>query len=729
MTLPTAPQSPKMPRTVPTPFVPRYRLEPHARYIIDGTLEFVAHSSDDHGHVLRRVDNPNLCESFTHAVFAELLDEGRMNIVRDYHRASAAAVRLEGPERLITELAPKRRERLLARKDVCDAFLRAEAAGETSRADVPMKAFIKRYAMGILEKAVEQGRCGSDDIIVKRPPSPTALRKWLRKYEACGFDAMSLRDGYGRSGNRMPRLESEERALMREIAERYASRLQPTKATLYIDLVDAVRKENLKRRATGERLLKKPSRAAFERVISGLDPFMVCAGREERRRRARSSSSSAAASTCPGRSSGWRWMPGQFPPGHSRGCRRLVQALPEIRAEVGRRRLLLSVAIDCYTRCILAARIIDSNTSTAAVSTIAMAVMDKSRFAEAAGCVTPWDQCGTGETYATDNDKAYTAYETRASVTDMGSEMLFPPAGTPQNRARIERFFRTIHKQLVALFHGRSFENVVAKGDYESEANAVIDADELGRAIVRWIVDVYHNTPHEGLGGETPRNCWIRTTRLHPVLPPPDPDVCRHIFGITVERRITNSGVRVLGLNYQSEEIQRLRRVAQQKPVLVRIDEGDLGYVSVRAEDGWLTVPCVKAGFNGVPLERWVATERALRREHADMARLSEEVVLQALADIKAFSASATQRAGIASPIITSTDVDRLERDRFRTFSFDRGPEDGPAVFDPVDVAMEDDADTPCRTDAAQMPGPDGRGSGAPEGDDGTKEDDYGMED
>jgi putative transposase len=303
-----------------------------------------------------------------------------------------------------------------------------------------------------------------------------------------------------------------------------------------------------------------------------------------------------------------------------------------------------------------------------------------------------------------------------------------PPAGTPQNRARIERFFRTIHEMLVALFDGRTFENVVAKGDYEAEANAVIDADELGRAIVRWIVDVYHNTPHEGLGGETPRNCWIRTTRLHPVLPPPDPDVCRHIFGVTVERRITNTGVRVLGLHYQSEELQRLRRVAQQKPVLVRIDEGDLGYVSVRTKDGWLTVPCVKAGFDGVALEHWVATERALRRERADMARLSEDVVLQALADIKAFSASATQRAGIASPIITSAAVDRLENGVFRTFSFDRGPGDGPAVFDPAEIGIEE-ATTPAIQAESRADDGQDEASDEPEGPASTGDDHYGMED
>jgi putative transposase len=613
-----------------------------------------------------------------------------------------------------------------------DAFLREEEAGKVSRSDASMKVFIKTYVTEQIARTLADGRCGQEDVPIKRPPSPTALRKWLRKYEACGFEAMALRDGYGRSGNRVPRLEIEERLLMREIAERYASRLKPTKASLYLDLVSEIRTRNHERGKTGERLLKKPSRAAFERVIASLDPFIIYAGREGEAA-ARKKFFIVRGGLDVSRPlerveiDDWR-IPLQVIL-ESAGVWATLS--PERKAAVIRRRLWLSVAIDCYTRCVLAARIIDNPSSTATVATIAMAVGDKSRFAEAAGCLTPWDQGGTMETLAADNGTSNTAHETRAAVADLGSEMLFPPAGTPQDRGRNERFFRTIHDRLVSLFHGRSFENVVAKGDYDSEANAVVDADEIGRMIVRFLVDVYHNSPHAGLGFETPRNCWIRSTRLHPVLPPPDADVCRHIFGITVERRITNSGVRVLGLGYQSEGLQRLRRVAQQKPVLVRIDEGDLGSVSVRTKDGWLTVDCVRPGLEGVSLERWVATERALRREHADMARLTEDVVFQALTDIKAFSISATQRAGIACPIITSADVDRLERNVFRTFAFDRGVESGPEVLDSVDTAMEDDAGTLPIADnnAAQTGSNENTTLDEPSGAEGMGEDNYGMED
>ncbi|MXQ12354.1 Mu transposase C-terminal domain-containing protein [Microvirga makkahensis] len=519
---------------------------------------------------------------------------------------------------------------------------------------------------------------------------------------------------------------------MHEIAQRYASRLKPTKASLYIELVDAIRIKNLERRKTGERLLKKPSRSAFERVLASLDPFFVYAGREGEaaaRKKFFIVRGGLDVSRPLERVEMDDWLIPLQVILEDAGV--WASLSPELKAAVNRKRLWLAVAIDAYTRCVLAARIIDASSSAAAVATIEMAVNDKSRYAVAAGCQTPWDYYGCMETLSTDNATVYTAHETRAAVTDLGAEILFPPAGTPQNRARVERLFRTIHDQLIALFHGRSFENVTAKGDYNSEVNAIFVPEELGHVIVRWLVDVYHNTPHEGLGGETPRNCWIRTTRLHPVLPPPDAAVSRHIFGITVERRITNSGVRILGLHYQSEELQRLRRVARQKPVLVRIDEGDLGYVSVRTKEGWLTVRCMRSGFDGVSMGRWIATERALRREHANMARLSEDVVFQALSEIKVIADAATKRAGIASPIITSADVDRLERNVFRTFAFDRGVEDGPAVLESLNAVIEDEAGTLSGADryGAQIGSHESTAPEGPSGADGMGEDNYGMED
>src|SRR3546814_4107563 len=118
-------------------------------------------------------------------------------------------------------------------------------------------------------------------------------------------------------------------------------------------------------------------------------------------------------------------------------------------------------------------------------------------------------------------------------------------------RGRIERVFGTIHTQLLSWFDGRTFENVVARGDYPAEARASLLVEELNRVLIRYVVDYYHNHPHEGLGGEPPRNCWNRLVGRYGVKPPPPSHWKRHIFGIRAERIIGNLGLLYLGLRFQ----------------------------------------------------------------------------------------------------------------------------------------------------------------------------------
>lgn len=71
-------------------------------------------------------------------------------------------------------------------------------------------------------------------------------------------------------------------------------------------------------------------------------------------------------------------------------------------------------------------------------------------------------------------------------------------------RGMIERLFRTAIMSLFSHLSGRVFSNVFERGDHPSEERACLTTEQLGYAIVRWVVDIYHNTPHEGLGGLTP---------------------------------------------------------------------------------------------------------------------------------------------------------------------------------------------------------------------------------
>jgi putative transposase len=59
-----------------TTSVPRFRLDPTDKVTIDG-VDYVPKSDNEFGHVLRRLDNPDMCESFTHTQIDELRKGGK----------------------------------------------------------------------------------------------------------------------------------------------------------------------------------------------------------------------------------------------------------------------------------------------------------------------------------------------------------------------------------------------------------------------------------------------------------------------------------------------------------------------------------------------------------------------------------------------------------------------------------------------------------------------------
>lgn len=688
------------------PATPIWRLAAHDRVTIDD-VHFVPDTQSEFGHVLRRVDDPELCESFTHDRFERLRSDGRLMIVKGHFLATRAKLKARESFGRVTDLDQDRQIKVLWEKSICDEFLRMEERGLASRSDASLSMAIAKIVADLLRIEFANGRCGGADITVKRPPSPRSLRRWLNRYETMGYDVMALADRYSRCGDRITvRFGDEERALMKKHSAAYADNRKPTKANLLKELYAEIDTENTIRNGEGRRLLVRPSRKAFERLINSMDPFHVYAGRHSPEAALRKYHITRGGLVV------GRPLERIEMDENRIGVQALLMdagvwsQLPEDqRAEVKRGRYVISSVIDAVTRCCLAVLVVENPSSATAVATLEMAVNDKSAYADAAGCRTPWDMMGTPETVAQDNAPWLIGHEYRAAVTDLGSEFIFPQSAKPNMRGKIERFYDTINNGLFSKLDGQSFANVVVKGDYDSEARATLDVAELSRLITRWVVDVYHNTPHSKLAGETPRNAWLRLAPKTGVIPPPTPDENRHIFGVTVERTITNEGIRLVGLNYQHEELQKLRGRVRGKPVLVRFNPADIGFISVRAGDGWLTVDCQRVELLGVSLSQWMAAEALLRRTHARMSKLSEAVVLQAIRDIKSEVDAARKRAGISSPTLTFEEFERLDRERFSVFAMDRGPENGPPILAlPAPMAAAAEIEPPVNDDGGDVP-------------------------
>ena len=345
----------------------------------------------------------------------------------------------------------------------------------------------------------------------------------------------------------------------------------------------------------------------------------------------------------------------------------------EQRKLVKKVRVYVTVAIDVRTKCIMGMVMhVEAPAADTAVACIEMTTIDKTELARLAGAETPWDMFGRVETIASDTGSALRANRTHAAVLDLKAEYIHPPVRKPHLRGPVERFIKTIQRGFVPFFTGQTWGNVVEKGEYNSEANASVFVEEVWRLLVRWVVDVYHNTPHDGLGGATPRATWLDLNERYPIMPPPGRSERRHIFGKRVRRKIQKTGIRLLGIHYQSHELQLLRREIGQDYVDVNLDRFDLGALSVSTSKGWIHVPQADArvDLTGVTYWEWEAVARSLRRKNLDMAKLSVPVVRRAIEAIRAASDGAIDRKGLGAPVMSDEAFKRVDDELFSTFDF-----------------------------------------------------------
>lgn len=636
--------------------------------------------TDAAGHTFALRDRPAMQMTVSDVEIVGLMDAGELRTIPHGHLKAPEWRRelVEAPG--LADLSPKMQRVVWFRKTYCDAVLQLESEGKVTRSDAMLASIMPRLAL--MWNAVD--RAGQKDWGFAAGPtpnvSPATLRRWLRVYEAACFEAVSLADKRRRSGNHTPRLQADVQKFVEKYALRYCIRTQPSMAKIYLQLKARIQEWNRlvdihnRYRPRSERRphLDFPSRATLARAIGRLGEFKVMAGRhgeEYARRKLAITAQDGLDVTRPlERVETDCW---QIPLFAIMQRHPIWKSLKEEQKSVIKQvRLWLDTVICCASRVVLAARIVKTPTAEGKVQTLAMSLVDKSHYAEWADCENDWSYSGTWESVAGDTGSEVLNYRVQGAIVDLTATSLLMPAGAPAAKGRQERFYRTIANGLIAGLSGYSFENVVRKGDYDAEANAIINIEELGRLIVRWIVDVYHRSGHAGLGGAMPHNTWVDLRRKFRVLPPPDADRMRHIMGITLERQIGGKGVRVLGLMYQSEELQKLRLAVGTDRVVVRIDSENIGSISVQGVDGWITVPCKRRQFEGVPLFQWILAAKQTRESNSEAAAVHEPSVLRALRDIERFSNAAMARAGIAAPVLTHKSFAKLETSIFKSFRF-----------------------------------------------------------
>lgn len=501
------------------------------------------------------------------------------------------------------------------------------------------------------------------DAITLALPTYESASGWLRTLKENGGDPYSLRDRRG-TGQRVSKFTAEELDLQGHFIRRYLSLTRPSVAFLF-RVMKAVERRMNKTRLEAEKL-NLGSRSTFYNRINALPDFVKCLGRKGEKE------AKAKYNIVIGKDRGYPMD--------------LIEAdecqidltvildlldvwdtLTEEEQDAYRKasqRLWCSAVVDHATDYFLSLRFHMKSPSTqTALAAFELATRDKTEIARRAGCKSDWSGHGGFRQVRVDSATWYRSTALTSTISDVGGTKSHTPANTGWLRGTIERTFGIISKLTLNNFSGRTFSNIVERGDQNPRDGASVNIQMVEDVFLYAIVDIHHNTRSRGkLGGMTPRQAFLTGCQIKPPPAPPTSWHRRHCFGINLKRVITREGIRVGSFYYQSDEAQAMRRTRTGVEEHIRVYLWDLGEITLF--DGELTYR-VLARFDRLKgMSYWQATALlqeldAIDTEYTDR---TQEVVDAAIEHIDAQGDIGRMTHSISSPLLTDEHIDRVER-------------------------------------------------------------------
>jgi putative transposase len=164
----------------------------------------------------------------------------------------------------------------------------------------------------------------------------------------------------------------------------------------------------------------------------------------------------------------------------------------------------LSVAIDVFSRVVVGFYLsLEAPSAASTGMCVANAILPKDTFLSKWEIATPWPVWGKMSAIHCDNGKDFRGAMLRQACQQYGIELLFRPVRQPHYGGHIERLMGTFAREIHTL-PGTTFSNPSDRKDYDSEKRSALTLRELEGWLARFIVEIYHQRPHSGLGGRPP---------------------------------------------------------------------------------------------------------------------------------------------------------------------------------------------------------------------------------
>lgn len=158
--------------------------------------------------------------------------------------------------------------------------------------------------------------------------------------------------------------------------------------------------------------------------------------------------------------------------------------------------------------------------------------------------------------------------------------MHFTPAKaySPDDKAHLERFFRTLNEQLIHMLPGTTFSSRKERGEYDSKGAARCTLGELRSLFRQWLDEVYHLTVHSATS-RAPALAWRDRQIENPVIHFSAEEI--DVFARVPHQRKINNGRVLLDHLYYKSHVLATWEAQGKKDVVVLSDELDLSFVYV----------------------------------------------------------------------------------------------------------------------------------------------------
>jgi len=168
---------------------------------------------------------------------------------------------------------------------------------------------------------------------------------------------------------------------------------------------------------------------------------------------------------------------------------------------------------------------------------------------------------------------------------DLGFVLVFCPKRQPRFKGSIERYLKTVNYYFAHQLPGASFARFHLRGDYDPQKCALLTLAEFKHLFEKWVVDVYAQTKHSGLG-TTPWKRWHDGLAAHEPQLPANLRMLQQRIGQSAERKLRRDGFELNGIRYNGAVLAPvLRRYGEGVAIRVVFDPEDLGDVHVWGPD------------------------------------------------------------------------------------------------------------------------------------------------